>query len=91
MESDETESRLDSVQQNLLADMEAMQGALPDNGEETSEALERSARIVTGPADPPGTYWQEEDIVLSPMGGTFTNGRIAVAVHFIDLPPPSLS
>ena len=47
MESDETESRLDSVQQNLLADMEAMQGALPDNGEETSEALERRARIVT--------------------------------------------
>ena len=47
--------------------------------------------IVTGPADPPSTYWQEEDIVLSPMGGTFTDGRIAVAVHFIDLPPPSLS
>lgn len=47
METDETESRLDSVQQNLLADMEAMQGALPDNGEETSEALERRARIVT--------------------------------------------
>jgi len=35
------------VQQNLLADMEAMQSALPDNGEDTSEALERHARIVT--------------------------------------------
>ena len=25
---------------------------------------------------------------MSPMGGTFTDGRIAVAVHFIDLPRP---
>ena len=47
MQTDDTASRLDSVQQNLLADMEAMQVALPDNGEETSEALERRARIVT--------------------------------------------
>ena len=47
MNTDDTESRLNSVQQNLLADMEAMQSALPDNGEETSEALERRARIVT--------------------------------------------
>ena len=47
--------------------------------------------IVTGPADPPSTYWREEDIVVSPIGGTFTDGRIAVAVHFIDLPPPALS
>lgn len=46
MQTDKTESRLHSVQQNLLADMEAMQGALPDNGEDTSEALERRARIV---------------------------------------------
>ena len=45
MNTDDTESRLNSVQQNLLADMEAMQSALPDNGEETSEALERRARI----------------------------------------------
>ena len=47
MKTDETESRLRHVQQNLLADMEAMQAALPDDGEETSEALERRARIVT--------------------------------------------
>lgn len=47
METDKTESRLHSVQQNLLADMEAMQAALPDDGEDTSEALERRARIVT--------------------------------------------
>ena len=47
MNTDDTKSRLNNVQQNLLADMEAMQSALPDNGEETSEALERRARIVT--------------------------------------------
>jgi hypothetical protein len=47
MKTDETESRLQHVQQNLLSDMEAMQAALPENGEETSEALERRARIVT--------------------------------------------
>jgi hypothetical protein len=29
--------------------------------------------------------------VLSPVGGRFTGGRIAVAIHFIKLPPPSLS
>jgi len=32
MNTDDTESRLNSVQQNLLADMEAMQLALPDYG-----------------------------------------------------------
>jgi hypothetical protein len=47
MKTDETESRLHNVQQSLLADMEAMQAALPDDGEATSEALERRARIVT--------------------------------------------
>ena len=47
MKTDETESRLRHVQQNLLAVMEAMQAALPDDGEETSEALERRDRIVT--------------------------------------------
>ena len=47
MKTDETESRLRHVQQSLLADMEAMQAALPDDSEETSEALERRARIVT--------------------------------------------
>ncbi len=47
MKTEETERRLQHVQQNLLADMEAMQAALPDNGEDTSEALERRARIVT--------------------------------------------
>ena len=47
MKSDENESRLQRVQKSLLAEMEAMQAALPDDGEETSEALERRARIVT--------------------------------------------
>lgn len=47
MTTDKTESRLQGVQQALLADMEAMQAALPHDGEETSEALERRARIVT--------------------------------------------
>ena len=56
----------------------------------SSLGLEKDT-VFTGPADPPGTYWQEEDIVLSPMGGAFTGGRIAIAVHFIDLPPPALS
>ena len=46
---------------------------------------------ISGPADPPSVYWQEEDIVLSTVGGRFTGGRIAVAIHFIKLPPPSLS
>ena len=47
MKTDETESRLHNVQQSLLADMQAMQAALQDDGEATSEALERRARIVT--------------------------------------------
>ncbi|MDB2523382.1 hypothetical protein N9X88_04880 [Alphaproteobacteria bacterium] len=46
---------------------------------------------ISGPADSPSVYWQEEDIVLSPVGGRFTGGRIAEAIHFIKLPPPSLS
>ena len=41
MKTDETESRLHNVQQSLLADMEAMQPALPDDGEATSEEQQR--------------------------------------------------
>ena len=47
--------------------------------------------LINGPADPPSTYWQEEDIVLTPTGGAFRGGRIAVAIHYIELPPPSMS
>jgi hypothetical protein len=219
MKTDETESRLQHVQQNLLSDMEAMQAALPENGEETSEALERRARIVTmltrafdvlhrahhqkqnrqtdksdrqsrealiedieqklarlaqsgdetppapappaapplfttdeaifeparglgslaipshvtllgvsmrvldkisgptnwklgtnidkqrfghgldvargattrAPSDPPAVYWSSENIVLTPGHGRFTGGRVAVAIHYIRLPVPTLS
>lgn len=52
--------------------------------------LDQDTNII-GPADPPRPYWYQEFIVISPVGGAFTGGRIAVAVHFIQLPPPALS
>lgn len=43
---------------------------------------------ISGPADPSHIYWQDTDIVLTPQGGTFTGGRIALALYFIRLPMP---
>lgn len=42
----ETENRLHRVEQALLSHMENVQESLPDDAEETSEALERHARII---------------------------------------------
>ena len=46
LESDAA-ARLVRLRGHLLADMEAMQRALPSDGEETSEAQERRARILS--------------------------------------------
>lgn len=43
------------------------------------------------PSDPPAVYWSSENIVLTPGHGRFTGGRIAVAIHYIRPPLPSLS
>ena len=52
--------------------------------------LEKDTTVI-GPADPPQVYWSAENITLSAQGFAFTGGRIAVALHFIQLPPPNLS
>lgn len=46
---------------------------------------------VLGPADPPAVYWDSESIVLTPGHGSFTGGRVAVAIHYIRLPTPQMS
>ena len=49
----------------------------------------KGAEII-GPADPPAVYWTGETIALTPGHGRFTGGRVAVAIHFIRLPLPTL-
>lgn len=46
---------------------------------------------IRGPADPPQVYWTSENIVLTPRHGSFTGGRVTVAIHYIRLPYPALS
>jgi len=44
-----------------------------------------------GPASPPAVYWSSETITLTPGHDKFTAGRVAVAIHYIRLPLPSIS
>lgn len=46
---------------------------------------------ISGPADPSHIYWQDTDIVLTPQGGTFTAGRVALALYYIRLPMPEIA
>lgn len=45
---------------------------------------------ISGPSDPPQVYWQAENIALAAQGGSFTGGRVAVAVHMLRLPMPDV-
>lgn len=46
---------------------------------------------IIGPASPPAVYWSSETITLTPGHDKFTAGRVAVAIHYIRLPLPSIS
>ncbi|MDG2495568.1 MAG: hypothetical protein P8N62_03495 [Alphaproteobacteria bacterium] len=34
-------------------------------------------------------YWQNTPIVATPLNGEFTEGRVAVAIYYLQLPIPS--
>ena len=43
---------------------------------------------ILGPSNPPAVYWTSETITLTPGHERFTDGRVAVAIHYIRLPLP---
>ena len=46
---------------------------------------------MRGPSSPPQVYWSSERVMVSSGGPAFEAGRVAVAIHYIKLPLPSLS
>ena len=71
MTTDKTESRLQGVQQALLADMEAMQAALPHDGEETSEALPVGRHMrLSGRGDKPVRDIERDDVLVRSDGSS---------------------
>ena len=43
---------------------------------------------IRGPADPSVVYWSDTPILATPINGSFTKGRVAIAIYYLRLPIP---
>jgi hypothetical protein len=43
---------------------------------------------IRGPADPSTIYWSNTPILATVINGTFTKGRVAIAIYYLRLPIP---